>query len=65
MTRYKWYFYSFCFSANGRDGCGNGVIRFKTIPNINDWRRVSENIEKENEFPVNTVLITNYQSITK
>lgn len=65
MTRYKWYFYSFYFSANNKDGNGNGMKRFKKAPTVSDWISVGRITERKHHLPKGSVVITNYQPVTK
>lgn len=65
MTRYKWYFYSFNISAENKFGNGNGMGRFKKVPSVFDWIKVARDVEKKNRFPKNSVVITNYQPVTR
>jgi hypothetical protein len=65
MTRYKWWFYSFHFKTDQKQGNGNGMQRFKKAPTVFDWSSVARVTEKKYQLPRGSVVITNYQSVTK
>ncbi|MEK4263658.1 hypothetical protein [Paenibacillus sp. FSL L8-0499] len=65
MTRYKWWFYVFNFSADNKVGNGNGMRRFKKAPTVLDWISVARDVEKNYRLPKGSVVVTNYQPVTK
>ncbi|OZQ66085.1 hypothetical protein CA600_12560 [Paenibacillus sp. VTT E-133280] len=65
MTRRKWYFYSFIYVVENGVGNGKGMKRFKRSPSLFNWILVEREIENEHQLPKGSVMITNYQPVTK